>query len=246
MKSISNIISKNSFSARNVLYNSQKKNYTNKELHVYMGGGGHLSSGIKICFFGGNSATSTNYARWVLRKGTPVNMVHRCAWDTEIPFSNKQLFKDSNPYRRNLNIYGAYDNTDEMLKWIRPFGQIGSKTFSHAPDLTNEYEVENAIRHCDVVINTIGANDVLRKDEDFEEANIIIARNIAKACANQKGNPVKRLIHFSANGTGPDAVSRDLKTKWVGELEVKEHFPDATIIRPTEILNYKLTKSFVG
>jgi dTDP-4-dehydrorhamnose reductase len=82
--------------------------------------------------------------------------------------------------------------------------------------------------------------------EDFEEANIIIPRKIAKICARLKNDPVKRLIHFSANGVDPDSHSKMLKTKWLGEMEVKEHFPEATIIRPTEILHSKPIRNFIG
>ena len=58
---------------------------------------------------------------------------------------------------------------------------------------------------------------------------------IAKACA---ANPnVKRLIHISAAGADPNSHSVRLRTKWIGEQEVKEIFPNVTILRPTYMFN---------
>lgn len=55
-----------------------------------------------------------------------------------------------------------------------------------------------------------------------------------------------RLIHFSACGAGPDAISRRLRTKWLGEQEVLKHYPEATIVRPTTILTSTPTTNFLG
>lgn len=58
---------------------------------------------------------------------------------------------------------------------------------------------------------------------------------IAKTAAE---NPnVKRLIHISAAGADPNSQSMRLRTKWIGEQEVKEIFPDVTILRPTYMFN---------
>jgi len=53
-----------------------------------------------------------------------------------------------------------------------------------------------------------------------------------------KANPnVKRLIHIGAAGADPNSQSMKLRTKWIGEQEVKEIFPDVTILRPTYMFN---------
>ena len=58
---------------------------------------------------------------------------------------------------------------------------------------------------------------------------------IAKVAA---ANPnVKRMIHISAAGADPNSQSMRLRTKWIGEQEVKLAFPDVTILRPTLMLN---------
>jgi uncharacterized protein YbjT (DUF2867 family) len=60
--------------------------------------------------------------------------------------------------------------------------------------------------------------------------------NIARSCA--KNPNVKRLIHVSAAGADPNSESMRLRTKWIGEQEVKAIFPDVTIIRPTYMFNH--------
>lgn len=60
----------------------------------------------------------------------------------------------------------------------------------------------------------------------------------AAIAKNAAANPnVKRLIHISAAGADPNSDSMRLRTKWIGEQEVKEAFPNVTILRPTYMLN---------
>lgn len=88
---------------------------------------------------------------------------------------------------------------------------------------------------------------MLRHDDDYEESNIEIPREIAKVCARKKKEgTLKRFIHFSAAGASPDAISRRLRTKWQGEEEVKKYFPEVTIIRPTHILANQNANNFLG
>ena len=74
---------------------------------------------------------------------------------------------------------------------MRSWSDIGMRYFQLTNDLTNEYDIETAIKDCDVVINLIGNKPVIRHDENYEEPNIWIPREIAKVCA-KKNNNVKR------------------------------------------------------
>ena len=49
------------------------------------------------------------------------------------------------------------------------------------------------------------------------------------------GNDLNRSIHLSAAGADPNSQSMRLRTKWIGEQEVEEIFPDVTILRPTNM-----------
>ena len=224
----------------------QTKGFKTLQTHFYTGGHFGNSSGIKVCIFGGNSATGIHLASEFLSVGTPINMVHRNPWDIEVPITQPKLLRASNPYKGSTNYAANSDFNNDTLKYIRVWGEIGLKMFTHCPDLTNEWDIENCIKGCDVIINTVGAHQVIRYDEDYEEANIVIPRTIAKVCAKLRNDPVKRFIHFSANGANPDSFSRNLRTKWIGEQEVRDYFPEATILRPTEILTNKLAHSFIG
>ena len=85
------------------------------------------------------------------------------------------------------------------------------------------------------MVNCIGSKVYTDSEKDFEDSNIRVPIAIAKAAA---ANPnVKRLIHISAAGADPNSLSARLRTKWIGEQEVKEIFPDVTIFRPTYMFN---------
>jgi nucleoside-diphosphate-sugar epimerase len=75
---------------------------------------------------------------------------------------------------------------------MRTWSELGMRYFQLVHDLTNPFDIETGIKDCDIVINCIGQKNVNRKDEYYEEPNIIIAREIAKACAKKRGDNVKR------------------------------------------------------
>ena len=66
----------------------------------------------------------------------------------------------------------------------------------------------------------------------FEDANITIPRTIAEICKEMQ---VDHLIHVSSASANPESKSRWSRTKYEGELAVKEAYPWATIIRPTQL-----------
>ena len=249
MKNFSKNLNINSFFKTNNKFSFnkfQKKNLETLGTHYYQGGSMGNQTGIKVCIFGANSGIGPDIASKLSITGTYVNCVHRNAIDTEIPWGEIKLFKNSNPYYHNTNFAANFSVINDKLYKLRAWSDVGQRFFTYCPDLTNDWEIENAIKDCDIIINCIGNNPVIRNMEDFEEANVIIPRKIAKICARLKNDPVKRLIHFSANGVDPDSHSKTLKTKWLGEMEVREHFPEATIIRPTEILHSKPIRNFMG
>src|SRR5699024_4722717 len=89
-----------------------------------------------------------------------------------------------------------------------------------------------------VVINLIG-RDNPTVNFDFESVHVEGARTIARI-ARESG--VKRLIHVSALNSSPNPEahyikggSGFLKSKYAGELAVREEFPEATIFRPADM-----------
>jgi len=92
---------------------------------------------------------------------------------------------------------------------------------------------DRLIEDSNVVINLTGAHKYIKDPEVVYDSNVTFSRRLAQAVAR---NPdVLRLIHFSAVGADPDSNSNWLRTKWIGEQEVKAAFPGATVFRPATI-----------
>jgi uncharacterized protein YbjT (DUF2867 family) len=93
--------------------------------------------------------------------------------------------------------------------------------------------IDRLIETANVVICIIGSSQHL-KDYDFiYDGNVKIPKLIAEAV--ERNPDVQRFIHFSAVGADPNSPSTRLRTKWIGEQEVRNACPDATIFRPTLI-----------
>lgn len=133
------------------------------------------------------------------------------------------------PYRGQNTIW------NDTFKEVKPTADLGYKTYVNLKDFTSQGDLAHVIRSQNTVVNCIGSKVYSSKLSDFEDSNIHVPVAIAKACA---ANPnVKRLIHVSAAGADPNSESARLRTKWIGEQEVKEIFPDVTILRPTYMFN---------
>lgn len=129
------------------------------------------------------------------------------------------------PYRHNATLW------DTRFKELKATADLGYKTYMRLSDFTSEKECGHALRDSNVVISCIGSRVYTKKDKDFEDSNIRVPMAIAKAAKQSK--KVKRFVYISAAGADPNSHSRRLRTKWLGEQEVKEIFPDVTILRPT-------------
>jgi NADH dehydrogenase (ubiquinone) 1 alpha subcomplex subunit 9 len=102
-------------------------------------------------------------------------------------------------------------------------------------DFTSEKEIAYSFKESNVAICCIGSKVYNYTEQHFEDANIRVPIAIAKAVKN---NPkIKRFIYISAAGADPNSQSKRLRTKWIGEQEVKDIYPDVTILRPTYMMN---------
>ena len=133
------------------------------------------------------------------------------------------------PYRNNAGLW------DNRFKELKTTADLGYKAYMKLTDMTSEAECRHAIKDSNVVVSCVGSNIWAKTDKDFEDANIRVPVAIAKAAKSSK--KVKRFIYLSAAAADPNSHSRKLRTKWIGEQEVKEIFPDVTILRPTYIFN---------
>lgn len=106
--------------------------------------------------------------------------------------------------------------------------------------------MKEVIADADVVINLIAkpfeSSQPIQTDKfpyigfqtnfTFEDVNIGIPKQIADICVEMQ---VDHLIHVSAANARPDHPSKWARTKYLGEQAVKEAFPWATIVRPTQM-----------
>jgi len=130
-----------------------------------------------------------------------------------------------------------YRGDDYDVLPLKLVGDLGQVLF-FPYHLKDEDSIRKAMVHSNVVVNLIG-RDWETKNFKFKDVNITGPARIARI-ARESG--VKRLIHLSCLNASPNPTpvilrngSEFLRTKYEGELAVKEEFPDVTIIRPSDI-----------
>ena len=134
-----------------------------------------------------------------------------------------------------------YDN--EHLKVAAGPGQV---FFSHY-HLQDEDSLREAMRHSNIVVNTVGKMNETR-NFSFWDVHVEGPRLMARV-AREMG--VEKFIHISAMNCSPHPTpwvlkngSQFLRTKYYGELAVREEFPEAIIFRPSDIVGER--DSFVN
>lgn len=115
-------------------------------------------------------------------------------------------------------------------RFLKPLGEVGQIT-PVSVDLSSMEILEKKIQGSDVVINLVGI--LFEKGaQTFEKTHVEGAKNIAQV-ASKLGVPT--LLHMSALGANKTSRSHYASTKARGEEEVRKHFPEATIFRPSVI-----------
>lgn len=124
-----------------------------------------------------------------------------------------------------------YRCTEQDTAHLRLMGDLGQIVLdpydANDPSAVNKY-----VQDSNVVINLLGRDRETWK-HSFEKVNVDMAANIAKA-ASEAG--VERLYHFSCVGASPDATGKKFRTKHEGEVAVRGHFPEATIMRMAPVV----------
>lgn len=127
--------------------------------------------------------------------------------------------------------YRGEESAQRHLKILGDLGQIVPLQC----DVYNPESIEEVISRSNVVVNLIGKR---WKTANFslEHVNAHIPANIAKI-AKKVG--VEKFVHVSALGASPDSPSEWHRTKYQGELAVREVFPEAVIVRPGTVFGYE-------
>lgn len=88
-----------------------------------------------------------------------------------------------------------------------------------------------AMPGCEAVVHLVGIISEVGRNT-FENAHTVATRNVVAAA---RVGGVERLVHMSALGTRPNAVSRYHQTKWAAEEAVRASGLNWTIFRPSLI-----------
>ncbi|XP_028910193.1 NADH dehydrogenase [ubiquinone] 1 alpha subcomplex subunit 9, mitochondrial isoform X1 [Ornithorhynchus anatinus] len=131
---------------------------------------------------------------------------------------------------------------------LRPMGDLGQLLFMEW-NARDKESIRRALAHSNVVINLIG-RDWETKNFDFDDVFVKIPQSIAQL-AKEAG--VEKFIHVSHLNADMKSSSRYLRNKAVGEKVVREAFPGAVILKPSDIfgredrfLNYFANNRWFG
>jgi len=146
---------------------------------------------------------------------------------------------------------------------LKVCGDLGQILFVPI-DVRNQESLMKAVKYSNWAINLIG-RDWETKNFTFHNVHCDAARAIAKAC---KDSGVEKLIHFSSLNASPNPPrclpkiggifkrllpksypqsaatfllngSDFLRSKYAGELAVREEFPEAIIFRPSDVMGHE-------
>lgn len=141
--------------------------------------------------------------------------------------------------------YLANRGCDMEMRDIKTQFDLGRTRFVfYSPKDTDS--IREVIADADVVVNMCSKHydsTQLIQTEKFpylgfqtnfslHDVNVKFARTIAEICKEMQ---VNHLIHISSASASPNSQSEWSRTKYEGELAVKEVFPWATIVRPTQL-----------
>lgn len=128
--------------------------------------------------------------------------------------------------RKNITVKVA-TRVPERAYFLRPDGAVG-QIVPVACNYRDPESIAEAVKGSDFVVNCIGLL-FEKKRATFRHAHVDIPTAIAQACARHN---IKRFVHISAIGAGRNP-SRYARTKQQGEEAVREHMPQAVIMRPS-------------
>jgi len=131
--------------------------------------------------------------------------------------------------RRGVRVRAAVRQPN-LAGYLKPMGDTGQIEPVQA-NIRYESSIRQAMRGADKVINLVG---ILHESgpQKFTRVQAEGAGAIARAAAAEG---VRKLVHVSAIGADAASPSLYARSKAAGEAAVRQHFPAATIIRPSVV-----------
>lgn len=138
---------------------------------------------------------------------------------------------------------------DNEMRFLKPMFELGRSRFVFYSPRDRDSMAE-VIADADLVINATGkyyeTKHLVEKKSfpyfeyatnySFQETNVDIPRTIAELCTELQ---VDNLIHVSSINANPDSKCVWTKTKYQGEMAVREAYPWATIVRPSQMFGHE-------
>ncbi|KGB74721.1 NADH dehydrogenase (ubiquinone) 1 alpha subcomplex 9 [Cryptococcus deuterogattii 99/473] len=135
--------------------------------------------------------------------------------------------------RQGTQVIVPYRDEDEKRR-LRPCGDLGQivplEWDARIPEQTAE-----CVKHADVVYNLVG-RDYETRNYSYDDVNVKVAQSIAEISADMG---IPRLIHVSHINANPESTSEFYRTKYAGERAVRDAFPEATIVRPSQLFGHE-------
>ena len=122
----------------------------------------------------------------------------------------------------------AVTRRPNLAHHLPPMGHVGQIQLFRG-DVHDDDRVAEALKGARLAVNLTGVL-VSRGEQSFEAVHAEAALRIAKAA---KAAGVRALAHISAIGADLHSESSYARSKARGETELREHFADATILRPS-------------
>ncbi|PNW77389.1 hypothetical protein CHLRE_10g434450v5 [Chlamydomonas reinhardtii] len=135
--------------------------------------------------------------------------------------------------KRGSQVVCPFRSTENEAMHLKQMGDLGQIVLLPELDIRNDDDIKRAISRSNVIINCVGMR-LQTKNWSFEDVHVDFPKRLAKLAAET--GQVQRLIHFSDMGADENHKSLRMRTKAVGDKEVLDAFPDATIVRPGDIV----------
>ncbi|KAG2448737.1 hypothetical protein HYH02_006091 [Chlamydomonas schloesseri] len=135
--------------------------------------------------------------------------------------------------KRGSQVVCPFRSTENEAMHLKQMGDLGQIVLLPELDIRNDDDIKRAISRSNVIVNCVGMR-LQTKNWSFEDVHVDFPKRLAKLAAET--GQVQRLIHFSAMGADVNHKSLRMRTKAVGDNAVLEAFPDATIVRPGDIV----------
>lgn len=134
-----------------------------------------------------------------------------------------------------------YRREPHDIKYLKVMGDLGQILFFPF-HLQDEESIRKCVKYSNVVINLVG-RDFETSNFSFNDVHVKGSETLAKICREMD---VEKLIHLSALNARPEPEgiflpdgSNFYKSKYLGEQAVQSEFPNATIIRPSDMYGFE-------